>query len=218
MGANGRGEHHSPSSAKTSPRGAAGGGGGEQYSSAAKSPRAGGGGGGEHYSSSSKSPRAGICGGVSSLLPSGAVASLLESRWAISAALTVFLFLAVTLTVTSSSSSSLSPVSASFFSFLPAGRADYVEPKVQQQAHGPDRQVGGVREPPVQVAQLGRRWSAMRASQVSVTHARTVWCGVMLMCSFPFTLVQNHASGRTYHMTYTYIHTARNIENFVIHC
>ncbi|KAE8770609.1 beta-glucuronosyltransferase GlcAT14B-like [Hordeum vulgare] len=137
MGANGRGEHHSPSSAKTSPRGAAGGGGGEQYSSAAKSPRAGGGGGGEHYSSSSKSPRAGICGGVSSLLPSGAVASLLESRWAISAALTVFLFLAVTLTVTSSSSSSLSPVSASFFSFLPAGRADYVEPKVQQQQQQP---------------------------------------------------------------------------------
>ncbi|KAI4967248.1 hypothetical protein ZWY2020_029117 [Hordeum vulgare] len=136
MGANGRGEHHSPSSAKTSPRGAAGGGGGEQYSSAAKSPRAGGGGGGEHYSSSSKSPRAGIGGGVSSLLPSGAVASLLESRWAISAALTVFLFLAVTLTVTSSSSS-LSPVSASFFSVLPAGRADYVEPKVQQQQQQP---------------------------------------------------------------------------------
>ncbi|KAF7035711.1 hypothetical protein CFC21_046529 [Triticum aestivum] len=139
--------NHSPSSAKTSPRGSGVGGGGEQYSPSTKSPRAGagGGGGGEHYSASSKSPRAGLggvssllpSGGVSSLLPSGAVATLLESRWTLSGAITVFLFLAVTLTVTTSSSS-LSPVSATFFSFLPAGRADLVQPpQVQQQPQAP---------------------------------------------------------------------------------
>ena len=53
--------NHSPSSAKTSPRGSGVGGGGEQYSPSTKSPRAGagGGGGGEHYSASSKSPQIG---------------------------------------------------------------------------------------------------------------------------------------------------------------
>ncbi|EMS45342.1 Xylosyltransferase 2 [Triticum urartu] len=57
-------EHHSPSSAKTSPRGSGVGGGGEQYSPSTKSPRGGAGGGGEHYSASSKSPRAGGIGDV----------------------------------------------------------------------------------------------------------------------------------------------------------
>lgn len=48
---------------------------------------------------------------------------------ALSAALSVFLFLAVTLTV----ASSLSHISASFFSFLPASRADFAEAQVQHQ-------------------------------------------------------------------------------------
>ncbi|CAM0880266.1 unnamed protein product [Alopecurus aequalis] len=106
MGANGRAEHHSPSSAKTSPRAAAGAGAGVGVE--------------QHYSpSSAKSPRAGFVGGMSSLLPSGGVASsLVESRWTLSAAVTVFLFIAATLTLTSTSSS-LSTAS-SFFSFFPA--------------------------------------------------------------------------------------------------
>ncbi|EES02287.2 hypothetical protein SORBI_3003G027700 [Sorghum bicolor] len=60
------------------------------------------------------------------LLPSSA-AWLVDSRWALSAALSLLLFLAVALAVTSSSSSYISS-SSSFFSFLPATRAaDFVE-------------------------------------------------------------------------------------------
>ncbi|KAG8052902.1 hypothetical protein GUJ93_ZPchr0001g31938 [Zizania palustris] len=96
------GDHNSPTSGKT-PRG-----------------------GGEHYSPSAAlttktSPRG---GGASSLLPSSA-AGLVDSRWTVSAALSVFLFLVVTLTM-SSSSSSLS-IAASFSAFLPANRAALVE-------------------------------------------------------------------------------------------
>lgn len=120
MYANGRGEHHSPSSAKT-PRG--------------------GGGGGEHYSPSTKSPR----GGGASLLPSSA-ASLVDGRWALSAALSVCLFLAVILTMTSTSSSS---ISASFFAFLPANRADFVESHVQQgQGQGQEQKANTSSSPP----------------------------------------------------------------------
>uniref|UniRef100_A0A8R7PQC8 Xylosyltransferase 1 n=1 Tax=Triticum urartu TaxID=4572 RepID=A0A8R7PQC8_TRIUA len=171
-------EHHSPSSAKTSPRGSGVGGGGEQYSPSTKSPRGGVGGGGEHYSASSKSPRAGgiggvssllPSGGVSSLLPSGAVATLLESRWTLSGAITVFLFLAVTLTVTTSSSS-LSPVSASFFSFLPAGRAALVEPpQAQQQPQAPPPPPPGAGVPRLAYlvsgskGDLDRLWRALHA-------------------------------------------------------
>jgi protein xylosyltransferase len=58
------------------------------------------------------------------------VASLVDSRWAISGAVTVFLFIVATLTVTSTTSPSLS--STSFFSFFPSG-ASPVELAVQQQ-------------------------------------------------------------------------------------
>ncbi|XP_062195649.1 beta-glucuronosyltransferase GlcAT14B-like [Phragmites australis] len=111
MHANGRGEHHSPTSTKS------------------PSP-SGGGGGAEHYSPSAKTPRG---GGASPKLPSSA-AWLVDSRWALSAALSLLLLLAVALAVTTFSSSSSSYISASsFFSFLPANRADFVEAHVQVQ-------------------------------------------------------------------------------------
>ncbi|KAL6838788.1 hypothetical protein ACP4OV_031502 [Aristida adscensionis] len=109
MHANGRGEQYSPASGKSpSPRG---------------------GGGGEHYSPSAKTPR-GCGGGASPKLASGAV-WLADSKWALSAALSLLLFLAVALAVTSFSSSASYISASSFFSFLPANRADFVESHVQ---------------------------------------------------------------------------------------
>ncbi|CAD6233461.1 unnamed protein product [Miscanthus lutarioriparius] len=108
---NGRGDQHSPRSAKSaSPRGGGGGVGGGDH----------------HYSPSAKTPRGGGAGAASpTKLPSSA-AWLVDSRWALSAALSLLLFLAVALAVTSSSSSYIS--SSSSFSFLPATRAaDFVE-------------------------------------------------------------------------------------------
>ena len=105
MQANGRGEQHSPRSAAAgwpSPRG----------------------GGGEHYSPSpSKTPRGGA---ASPKLPASA-AWLVDSRWALSAALSLLLFLAVGLAVTSfSSSSSAAPyISASAF-FSSSDQAHHV--------------------------------------------------------------------------------------------
>ncbi|KAL6626926.1 hypothetical protein ACP70R_030652 [Stipagrostis hirtigluma subsp. patula] len=114
MHANGRGEHYSPTSAKTpSPRG--GGGGGEQYSPSAKTPRG---------------------GGASPKLPSSA-AWLVDSKWALSAALSLLLFLAVGLAVTSFSSSESYVSASSFFSFLPANRGDFVEAHLQVQQQQP---------------------------------------------------------------------------------
>lgn len=70
---------------------------------------------------SSASPRGGGGGGGAAKLPSSAAAWLVDSRWALSAALSLLLFLAVALAVTSFSSSSspyiVSP--SSFFSSLP---------------------------------------------------------------------------------------------------
>ena len=112
MHGNGRGDQHSPRSAKSaSPRGGGGGVGGGDH----------------HYSPSAKTPRGGGAGAASpTKLPSSA-AWLVDSRWALSAALSLLLFLAVALAVTSSSSSYISS-SSSFFSFLPATRAaDFVE-------------------------------------------------------------------------------------------
>ncbi|XP_062216354.1 beta-glucuronosyltransferase GlcAT14B-like [Phragmites australis] len=108
MHANGRGEQYSPTSTKSpSPRG----------------------GGGEHYSPSAKTPRGGA---ASPKLPRSA-AWLVDSKWALSAALSLLLFLAVALAVTTFSSSSSSYISASsFFSFLPANRADFVEARLQE--------------------------------------------------------------------------------------
>ncbi|CAO2199445.1 unnamed protein product [Urochloa humidicola] len=109
MQSNGRGEHHSP------------------RSSTAKlpSPRGGAVGGGEHHysPSPSKTPRGG--GASLKLLPSSA-AWLVDSRWALSAALSLLLFLAVALAVTSSSSISAS----SFFSSNPSTTADFIEARV----------------------------------------------------------------------------------------
>ncbi|KAF0915942.1 hypothetical protein E2562_000581 [Oryza meyeriana var. granulata] len=112
--------------------GGGGGRGGDHHSSptSGKTPR----GGGEHYSplattptTIKQSPRGG--GAASSLLPSSA-AAVVESRWALSVAFSVFLFLAVTLTVTTSSSLS---VAASLSAFFPASRAaDFVEAHAQQ--------------------------------------------------------------------------------------
>ncbi|CAL4958822.1 unnamed protein product [Urochloa decumbens] len=122
MQSNGRGEHHSPRSSTASKL---------------PSPRGGGGGGGgEHYSPSpSKTPRGGGGGGASlKLLPSGA-AWLVDSRWALSAALSLLLFLAVTLAVTSSSSISAS----SFFSSSnPSTVAEFIEARVHASQPQPD--------------------------------------------------------------------------------
>jgi hypothetical protein len=110
--ANGRGEQHSPRSAAAgwpSPRG----------------------GGGEHYSPSpSKTPRGGA---ASPKLPASA-AWLVDSRWALSAALSLLLFLAVALAVTCFSSSSPPYVSASaFFS-----SSDQAHIHVSQQQEQPE--------------------------------------------------------------------------------
>jgi hypothetical protein len=109
MQSSGRGEQHSPRSAAAakspSPRGVVGGGGEHHYTpSPSKTPRGGG--------AASSSPKP--------LLPGSAAAWLLDSRWALSAALSLLLFLAVTLALTSLSSSSSPPYAAasasSFFS------------------------------------------------------------------------------------------------------
>ncbi|KAK3163381.1 hypothetical protein QOZ80_1AG0002880 [Eleusine coracana subsp. coracana] len=73
-------------------------------------------GGGEHYSPSSKTPRGGA--GSKPLLLPGSAAWLVDSKWALSAALSLLLLLAAGLAMTSTSSSY---ISASSFSFLPAG-------------------------------------------------------------------------------------------------
>ncbi|GJN38029.1 hypothetical protein PR202_gb27037 [Eleusine coracana subsp. coracana] len=81
-------------------------------------------GGGEHYSPSSKTPR----GGAGS--KPGSAAWLVDSKWALSAALSLLLLLAAGLAMTSTSSSSYISAS-SFFSFLPSGhQADFVEAHV----------------------------------------------------------------------------------------
>ncbi|KAJ1282131.1 hypothetical protein BS78_03G026800 [Paspalum vaginatum] len=133
MQANGRGEQQSPRSANKS----------------ASSPR--GGGGADHYSPSAKTPRGGsaIGGWVSPKLPSSA-AWLLDSRWALSAALSLLLFLAVAFAVTSFSSSSLSDIAASsFFPFNPAhaNGDDFVEAHVDA-SHQQQQQANTTTSPP----------------------------------------------------------------------
>jgi len=120
MQANGRGEQHSP-------RSAAGG---------WPSPR---GGGGEHYSpSASKTPRGGAAS--PNKLPASA-AWLVDSRWALSAALSLLLFLAVALAVTSFSSSSSSYVSASaFFSSDDHAHHAHAADVVQEGVHASQQQ------------------------------------------------------------------------------
>ncbi|KAK8452627.1 hypothetical protein SEVIR_5G140600v4 [Setaria viridis] len=125
MQASARGEQHSPrSSAAKSP-----------------SPRGVGGGGGEHYSPSpSKTPRG--VGASLKLLPSSA-AWLLDSRWALSAALSLLLFLAVALALTSTSSSSPYASASSFFS-----SSDSVEAHVIHASQQPEAAAAANASPP----------------------------------------------------------------------
>lgn len=95
-------------------------------SAKSSSPRSGGA-GGEHYSPASKTPRSG--GGAGSAFPKvvlpGGAAWLVDSKWALSAALSLLLFLAAAVAMTTYSAY-VSASSSSFFSFLPAGQADVV--------------------------------------------------------------------------------------------
>ncbi|TVU22758.1 hypothetical protein EJB05_32476, partial [Eragrostis curvula] len=129
MHGNGRGggEHYSPTAAKSpSPRAT----GGENHSSSPKTPR---GGGVEHHHHHSPSSKTTPRSSPKLLLPMSSAAWLVDSRWAVSAALSLLLFLAVALAVTTFSSSSAYISASSFFSFAPAGnqQADFVEAHVQ---------------------------------------------------------------------------------------
>lgn len=112
--------------------GASGRGAAEQQPTGAKpSPRI----GEQHYpaSSTKTSPRAGTGIGIGVGVPSMLPTALLESKWALSAAITVFLFLAAALTFTSSPAISAS----SFLSFLPASHPQQHDQQQQPASSSP---------------------------------------------------------------------------------